>query len=78
MLAPPLFNVCFSTVIRQLLPELQLVVITIWYKIDGQLMHCKNLTEEVLTWILLYADDISLVCDSAEKLREASHVPSSS
>jgi len=34
-------------------------------------MHCKNPTEEVLMWILLYADDISLACDTAEKLRAA-------
>jgi len=34
-------------------------------------MHCKNPTEEVLMWILMYADDISLACDTAEKLREA-------
>jgi len=34
-------------------------------------MHCKTPTEEVLMWILLYADDISLACDTAEKLREA-------
>ena len=36
-------------------------------------MHCKNLTdsEEVVMWIMLYADDISLVGDIAEKLREA-------
>ncbi len=34
-------------------------------------MHCKKLTEEVLMWILMYADDISLACDIAEKLRVA-------
>ena len=60
-----------TAVVRQLLPELQKLGVTICYKIDGQLMHCKNLTEEVLMWILLYADDISLVCDTAVKLREA-------
>ena len=31
----------------------------------------KKPTNEVLTWILLYADDISLAYDAAEKLREA-------
>lgn len=34
-------------------------------------MHCKKPTEEVLMWILMYADDISLACDTAEKLRVA-------
>ncbi len=34
-------------------------------------MHCKKPTEEVLMWILMYADDISLACDIAEKLRVA-------
>ena len=71
VLAPPLFNVCLDSVIRQLLPQLQRLGVTICYKIDGQLMHCKNPTEEVLMCILLYADDISLACDTAEKLREA-------
>ena len=71
MLAPPLFNVCLDSVIRQLLPQLQQLGVTICYKIDGQLMHCKKPTEEVLMWILMYADDISLACDTAEKLRVA-------
>ena len=71
VLAPPLFDVCLDSVIRQLLPQLQRLGITICNKIDGQLMHCKNPTEEVLMWILLYGDDISLACDTAEKLREA-------
>ena len=62
---------CLDSVMRQLLPQLQQLGVTICYKIDGQLMHCKNPTEEVLMWILLYADDISLACDTAEKLREA-------
>ena len=71
VLAPPLFNICLDTVIRQLLPELRQLGVTICYITDGQLRHCKNPTEEELMWILLYADDISLVCDTAKKLREA-------
>jgi len=54
VLAPPLFNVCLDSVIRQLLPQLQRLGVT------------KNPIEEVLMWILLYADDISLACDTAE------------
>ncbi len=46
VLAPPLFNVCLDSVIRQLLPQLQQLGVTICYKIDGQLMHCKKPTEE--------------------------------
>ena len=34
-------------------------------------MHCKKPTQEVLMWSLMYADDISLACDTAEKLMEA-------
>ncbi|DBA88751.1 TPA: hypothetical protein ACH3X1_016769 [Trebouxia sp. C0004] len=68
VLAPPLFNGCLDSVIRQLLPQLQRLGVTLCYKIDGQLMHCKKPTEEVLMWILMYADDISLACDTAEKL----------
>ena len=71
MLAPPLFNVCLDAVIRLLLPQLQRLGVTICYKIDGHLIHCKKPTEEVLMWILIYADDISLACDTAEKLRVA-------
>ncbi len=71
VLAPPLFYVCLDSVIRQLLPQLQQLGVTICYKIDGQLMHCKKPTEEVLMWILMYANDISLACDTAEKLRVA-------
>ena len=53
------------------LPHLQRLGVTICFKIDGQLRHCQTPTEEELMWILLYAEDISLICDSAEKLREA-------
>ena len=74
VLAPPLFNICLDMVIRQLLPELQQLGVTICFKIDGQLRHCKNPADEELMWILLYADDISLTCDTAEKLREAGNV----
>ena len=71
VLAPPLFNICLDTVVRQLLPHLQRLGDTICFKIDGQLRHCKNPTKGELMWILLYADDTSLVRGSAEKLREA-------
>ena len=71
VLAPPLFNICLDTVIRQLLPRLPQLAVTICFKIDGQLRHCKNPTEEELMWILMYADDISFICDTAMKLREA-------
>ena len=48
VLAPPLFNVCLDSVICQLLPQLQQLDVTICYEIDGQLMHCKKPTKEVL------------------------------
>ena len=57
VLAPSLFNVCLDSVFRQLLPELRRLGVTFCYKLDGQLVQI--LTEEVLMWILLYADDIS-------------------
>ena len=34
-------------------------------------MHSRNPTEEELLWILLYADDISLVCDDITNLSRA-------
>lgn len=54
---------------RQLLPQLQQPGVTISYKIQGQLMHCRNPIEEELMWILLYDDNISLVCDDMDCLR---------
>lgn len=48
--------------------------ITTCFKIDSELRHCKNVTEEELMWVLLYADDISLVYNTAETLREAGTV----
>ena len=59
--------------VRQLLPQLQRLGVTICYKIDGQLMHCKKPTGEVLMWILLYPDDSYWACDTAEKLRVCHH-----
>ena len=41
------------------------------YKIDGQLMHSHRPTHEAFMWILMYADDISLVCDDVDNLRNA-------
>ena len=34
-------------------------------------MHSRNPTEEELLWILLYADDIVLVCDDITNLSRA-------
>ena len=69
MCAPPLFNVCLDSVIRQLLSQLLRLGVTMCYKIDGQLTHCKKPTEEMLVRILLYADEISLASETAEQIR---------
>ena len=45
--------------VRQLLPYLQRLDVTIYFKIDGQLRHCKDSTEEELRWILLCVNDIA-------------------
>ena len=66
VLAPDLFNVTLDTIVRQLLPQLQKPGVTLAYRFDGQLMHSRDPTHEELMWILLYADDISLVCDNIE------------
>ncbi|KAA6413601.1 MAG: hypothetical protein FRX49_13739 [Trebouxia sp. A1-2] len=71
VLAPPLFNVCLDSIICQLLPQLPQLGVTICYKIDGHLMHCKKPTEEVLMCVRMYAENISLACDTIEKLRVA-------
>ena len=60
-----------DTVVRQLLPPLQKLVTLAYRKCDGQLSHSRNPTHEELIWILLYADDISLVCDNIDHLRTA-------
>jgi len=70
-LAPDLFNIVLDTIVRQLLPQLRKLGVKIAYKIDGQFMHSSNPDAEELMWILLYADDISLVCDDIESLRAA-------
>ncbi len=44
-----------------MLPQLHKLGVKMAYKIDGQLMHSRNPDAEGLMWILLYADDISLV-----------------
>ena len=71
VLAPDLFNITLDTVVRQLLPQLRQLGVSIVYKIDGQLMHSRKPTHEELMWILMYADDISLVCDDVDNLRTA-------
>jgi len=70
-LAPDLFNIVLDTIVRQLLPQLRKLGVKIAYKIDGQLMHSRNPDAEELMRILLYADDISLVCDDIKSLRAA-------
>ncbi|KAA6421317.1 MAG: hypothetical protein FRX49_08803 [Trebouxia sp. A1-2] len=57
VLTPPLLSVCLDSVICQLIPQLQQLGVTFCYKIDGQLKHYKNPTEEVPLWALLNAAD---------------------
>ena len=57
VLAPDLLNVTLDTIVRQLLPQLQKLGVTLAYRFDGQLMpQCIAATHEELMWILLYAD----------------------
>ena len=62
-LALDLFTITLDTIVRHLLPQLRQLGVTISYKLDGHIMHSRNPTETELMWILLYADDISLICD---------------
>jgi len=57
--------------VTQLLPQLRKLGIKIAYKSDGQLTHSRNPDTQELMLSLLYADDISLVCDDVESLRAA-------
>ncbi len=58
--------------IRDVLPIIKSLGITFRYTINGAL-HEKDhkiLGEEDLLWILLYADDIALMSDDPDKLRD--------
>ena len=69
--APDLFTITLDTTVRQLLSQLRQLGVTISYRLDGQIMHSRNPTEEELLWILLYADDGQLVCDEITNLSRA-------
>ena len=71
VLAPDMFNLYLDTAVRALLPVLKSLGVKISYKIDGQLTECRNPTHEELVWILMYADDICLIADNPESLRQA-------
>ena len=71
VLAPELFNLYLDTSVRALLPALRSLGVKISYKIDGQLRECKKPTHDELVWILMYADDICLIADDLENLRQA-------
>ena len=57
----------------QLQAQLQRLGDTTATRYMANFMNCKNPTKEVLIWILLYADDISLACDTTEKAQRSCH-----
>ena len=71
VLATELFNLYLDTAVRVLLPVLRCLGVKISYKIDGQLSECKNPTHSELVWILMYADDICLIANNPDNLRQA-------
>ena len=71
VLAPELFNLYLDTAVRALLPVLCSVGVKISYKTDGQLRECKNFTHNELVGIVMYADDICLIADDPDNLRQA-------
>ena len=68
VLAPDLFNVYLDTVICQLEPLLRKPGVSISFRVNGDLKQYSKPTDEELLWILLYADDITLITESVEKL----------
>lgn len=67
--AQHLFNITLDNIV--LLPQLRQLGVTISYKMDGQLMHSRHRTEEEPMSILVYAEDILLMCDDMDSLRTA-------
>jgi len=68
VLAPDLFNVYLDTVVRQLLPIISKYGVKISYSVDGHLTECSNSSYEELMWILMYANDIAIICDDVADL----------
>lgn len=61
VLAPALFIFILDTVVKQLLPQLRQLGVTICYKFDGQLMRRGKLSEEELMWLLLMTALLSVM-----------------
>ena len=71
VISPMLFNLYMDCVIREVMPKIKSLGITFRYAINGALHETDSrvLGEEDLLWILLYADDIALMSDDADKLQ---------
>jgi hypothetical protein len=71
VISPMLFNFYMDCVIRDVMPIIKSLGMTFGYTINGALHEedHKISGEEVLLWILLYADDIALMSDDPDKLR---------
>ncbi len=72
VISPMLLNLYMDCVIRDVMPTFKSLGITLRYTINGALHELDStiLGEEELLWILLYADDIALLSDDPEKLRD--------
>jgi hypothetical protein len=71
VLAPSLFNLFIDTIARQILRVVQSVGVKVLYKIDGQINISKFPDLQMILWLLMYADDITLICVSEADLRSA-------
>ena len=69
--APLLFNLFLDTAVREVHPILQQLGVKIHYRIDGHLTEAKTYSSAELMWILMYADDIALICDDPDDLQLA-------
>jgi hypothetical protein len=70
-ISPLLFNLYMDSVVRDVLPHLRSLGVRVRYSDHGVLRERwhGHISHEGLVWILLYADDIALVANSARDLQ---------
>ena len=70
LLAPCLFNLFVDTIARQIMAAIEQYGVKVVYKLENipHLMVLRKPSVHMLVWLLMYADDITLICHSAEDM----------